>query len=244
MRATSSNIVYKMQIIPVKIGNFQKSDSTGLKQISPCCHVTTSRKTTCSECDKELINKELLKGFPQGKDDHYIFSQEQIDSLKDFDDIIEVLGTIEKSEIDYRMVCGSFAVLPDKPKKKKQLEIFKKAYKVFERAVAESNKVIVVKFSTRQKQKLGIMTSIDGIITLLHIVYDDKFNVVDEIPEIKISEDEKKQGLAFIEKLEPIKLAEIEDNFSVKLEALIEKGEPLTVTIPEAQEEELSFFND
>ena len=140
------------------------------------------------------------------------------------------------------MVCGAFAVLPDKPKKKKQVEIFKKAYKVFERAVAESDKVIIVKFSTRQKQKLGIMTSIDGIITLLHLVYDDKFNEIDEIPEIKISEDEKKQGFSFIEKLETVKLSEIEDNFTLKLEALIENGEPLTVTIPEAQEEELSFF--
>ena len=243
MRATSSNIVHGLQIIPVKIGNFQKSDSTGLKQISPCCHVPTSRKTTCSECEKELINKELLKGFPQGKDDHYIFSQEQIESLKDFDDIIEVLGTIPKDSIDYRMVCGSFAVLPDKPKKKKQLQIFKKAYKVFERAVAESDKVIVVKFSTRQKQKLGLMTSINGVITLLHIVFDDLFNEIDEIPEIEITEDEKKQGLAFIEKLDAINLTEIEDNFKVKLEELIEKGEPLTVTIPEANEkEELSFF--
>ncbi len=244
MRMTSSNIVYQLQIIPVKIGNFQKSDSTGLKQISPCCKVPTSRKTTCSECDKELINKELLKGFPQGKDDYHIFTQEQINALKDFDDIIEVIGSMPKSQIDYRMISGAFAVLPDQPKKKKQVEIFKKAYKVFERSVAESDKAIIVKFSTRQKQKLGIMTSIDGIITLLHIVYDDKFNVVDEIPEITISEDEKKQGLAFIEKLEPIKLAEIEDNFAVKLEALIEKGEPLTVTIPEAQEEELSFFKN
>ncbi len=243
MRATSSNIVYKMQIIPVKIGNYQKSDSTGLKQISPCCKVPTSRKTTCSDCEKELINKELLKGFPQGKDNHYIFSQEQIDSLKDFDDIIEVLGTIEKSQIDYRMICGSFAVLPDKPKKKKQLQIFKKAYKVFERSVAESDKAIIVKFSTRQKQKLGIMTSIGNVITLLHIVYDDQFNEIDEIPEIEISDAEKKQGLDFIEKLEPIKLEEIEDNFKVKLEELIEKGEPLTVTIPEAnEEEELGFF--
>jgi len=243
MRYTSSNIVHKMQVIPVKIGNLQKSDSTGLKQISPCCKVLTSRKTTCSECDNQLENGTLLKGFPQGKNDHYIFSQEQIDSLKDFDDIIEVLGSIEKSQIDYRMICGSYAVLPDNPKKKKQVQIFKKAYKVFERAVAESNKAIIVKFSTRQKQKLGIMTSIDNVITLLHIVYDEKFNEIDEIPQIEISDAEKKQGLAFIKKLESVDLTNIEDNFKVKLEALIENGEPLTVSIPEANaEEELSFF--
>ena len=242
MRATSSNIVYKMQIIPVKIGNYQKADSTGLKQISPCCKVLTSRKTTCSECDNELISKDLLKGFPLSKTEHHIFSQDQINALKDFDDIIEVLGTIPKDSIDYRLICGSFAVLPDQPKKKKQIEIFKKAYKVFERSVAESDKVIVVKFSTRQKQKLGLMTSINNVITLLHIVYDEQFNEIDEIPQIEISDAEKKQGLDFIEKLDSIELPSIEDNFKVKLEALIENGEPLTVTIPEAQEEELSFF--
>lgn len=242
MKFTSSNIVYEMQIIPVKIGNLQKGDGTGLKQISPCCKVKTSRLTTCSDCEKPLENSELLKGFPLSKTEYHIFSQEQINSLKDFDDIIEVLGTIPKDSIDYRMVCGSFAVLPDQPKKKKQIQIFKKAYKVFERAVAESDKVIVVKFSTRQKQKLGIMTSINGVITLLHIVYDEQFNEVDEIPQIEISETEKKQGLSFIEKLESIELPSIEDNFKAKLEALIENGEPMTVAVPEAQEEELSFF--
>ena len=242
MRYTSSNIVYEMQVIPVKIGNLQKGDGTGLKQISPCCKTTTSRLTTCSDCEKPLENSELLKGFPLSKTEYHIFSQEQIDSLKDFDDIIEVLGTIPKDSIDYRMVCGSFAVLPDQPKKKKQIQIFKKAYKVFERSVAESDKVIVVKFSTRQKQKLGIMTSINGVITLLHIVYDEQFNEIDEIPQIEISEAEKKQGLSFIEKLESIELPSIEDNFKAKLEALIENGEPLTVAVPEAKEEELSFF--
>ena len=82
MRFTSSNIVYQMQVIPVKIANFQKSDSTGLKQISPCCKVLTSRKTTCSECDNQLENGTLLKGFPQGKNEHYIVKPTDIFELK------------------------------------------------------------------------------------------------------------------------------------------------------------------
>jgi len=121
--------------------------------------------------------------------------------------------------------------------------MWEKAYKVFERSVAELDKAIVVKFSTRQKQKLGIMTSINNVITLLHIVYNEQFNAIDEIPQIEISENEKKQGFTFIENLEEIKISEIEDDFKVKLGELIENGEPLTVQVnQESQEEELGFF--
>lgn len=243
MRGTSSNIVYKMYNIPVKIANLQKADSTGLKQGSPCCNDFVSRKNFCKSCENELEFSALTKIFQIGKDNH-VFTKEQITALKDFDDVIEVLGTIDKSSIDYRLVCGAFAVLPDKKQKKKSIKMFEKAYKVFERSLNESNQAIVVKFSTRQKQKLGIMVSIDNVITLLHVVYDELFNEIDEIPEIEISETEKQQGIDFIENLESINLAEIEDTFKLKLEELIEKGQPLTVQVPEAEaKEELGFFN-
>ena len=181
MRGTSSNIVYKMYNIPVKIANLQKADSTGLKQGSPCCNDFVSRKNFCKSCDKELEFSEITKIFPLTKDENHIFTKDQITALKDFDDVIEVVGTILKSSIDYRMVCGAFVVLPDKKQKKKSIKMFEKAYKVFERSVNDSEKAIVVKFSTRQKQKLGIMTSIDNVITLLHIVYDEQFNEIDEL---------------------------------------------------------------
>jgi len=120
--------------------------------------------------------------------------------------------------------------------------MFEKAYKVFERSVSDSNKAIVVKFSTRQKQKLGIMISIDNVLTLLHIVYDELFNEIDEIPEIEISVEEKKQGIDFINNLESVKLAEIEDDFKLKLEKLIENGTPVALSPEIAHNEDLGFF--
>ena len=243
MRGTTSNIVYKMYNIPIKIANLQKADTTGLKQGSPCCNDLVGRKNVCKGCEKELESSELLKIYPLG-DDNHVFSKEQIDALKDFDDIIEVIGSIPKSEIDFRKICGAFVVLPDKKQKKKSVKMFEKAYKVFENSIAQSDKAIVVKFSTRQKQKLGIMTSIDGRLILLHIVYDELFNEIDEErPQVEVSDAELKQGLDFIEKLDSVDVTEIEDNFKVKLEALIENGTPLTVTVPESDEkEEMGFF--
>lgn len=244
MRGTSSNIVFKMYNIPVRIGNFQKADTTGLKQGSPCCNDLVGRNLVCKSCEKPVEFSELTKIFQIGNENH-VFTKEQIEALKDFDDVIEVLGSIDKSSIDYRMVCGAFAVFPDKKQKKKQVKMFEKAYKVFERSVAESDKAIVVKFSTRQKQKLGIMTSIDNVLTLLHIVYEEQFNKVDsnDLPEIEISDAEKKQGTIFIESLEPINVLEIENDFKLKLEELVENGTPVALA-PEIahNEEELGFF--
>ena len=233
-----------MYNIPVKIGNLQKSDTTGLKQGSPCCNDLVGRKNYCKGCDNELESSQLLKIFPLDKDENHVFTKEQIESLKDFDDVIEVLGTIPKSDIDYRQVCGSFAVLPDKKQKKKSIKMFEKAYKVFERSINDSDKAIVVKFSTRQKQKLGIMTSINDVIILLHIVYDELFNADEiEVPQIEVSDAERKQGIDFIENLDLVDVSEIEDNFKLKLEELIQKGEPLTIQVPQEEaQEEMGFF--
>lgn len=246
MRCTSSNIIYKAFHIPVKIGNFQKTDTTGLKEGSHCCQALVGRQKFCKECNKKIVLKtdeKLLKLFPLDKDNFRVVTDEQVQSLKDFDDTIEVLGTIKKTSIDYRLVCGAFAVLPDKPKKKKSIKMFEKAYKVFERSVFESEKAIIVKFSTRQKQKIGIMTSINNVITLLQIVYDDQFNEIDEIPQIEISENEKKQGIVFLENLNEVNVSDIENDFAVKLEELIIHGEPLAVQVPqEESHEELDFF--
>jgi len=235
----STNIIYKMYNIPVIVTNLQKSDSSKIHQVSPCCKSRTGLKTICKGCEKELQKSDLLKGFPLSKDQSYIFTQEQNKNLKDFDKVIEVLGKIPKSQIDMTKICGSYLVMPDK----KQVKMFKKAYKVFESSLENSDDVILVKFATSSKQKLGILTSKNGVMVLLQVVYEEYYNNITEIPEIEISDAEKKQGIEFIEKLEEIDISSIENEYNQKLLQLIESGDPMTVTIPEAEpEEELGFF--
>jgi len=236
----SSNIIFGTGVIPVKITNLHKSDTSKTCQISPCCKSRTGLKTICKVCEEVLQKKDLLKGLPINKTESHIFTQEQDKALKDFDKVIEVIGKIPKSEIDYTKICGSYLVVPDK----QQVKMFKKTYKVFERGLAESDHAIVVKFAPSTKQKIGILTSSNNVMVILQIVYEENFNQISEIPEITVSQKEIKQGIGFVEKLELTNISELVDEYKEKLYALVEKDEPLTVTIPEAkqEEEELSFF--
>jgi len=236
----SSNIVYKMFNIPIRITNLHKSDSSKMKQISPCCKIGTGLKTICKGCENELEKSNLLRGFPLDKENIHIITQEQDKALKGFDKVVEVIGKIAKSEIDPKKICGAFLVTPDK----KQVKMFKKAYKVFEQGISNSSDAIVVKFATSSKQKIGILTSMDNVLVLLQVVYEENFNDIVQIPEIKISDAEKKQGISFVKKLETVDISTIENEYNKRLYEFIEKGEPLTVTVPEVEEkDELGFFN-
>lgn len=236
----SSNIVYRMFNIPIKITNLHKSDSSKMKQISPCCNIGTGLKTICKGCGNELVKSDLLKGFPLDKENIHIITQEQNNALKDFDKVVEVIGKISKSEIDMKKICGAFLVTPDK----KQVKMFKKAYKVFEQGISNSNDAIVVKFATSSKQKIGILTSMDNVLVLLQVVYEENFNDIVQIPEIEISEAEIKQGVNFVEKLDAVDISTIENEYNKRLYEFIEKGEPLTITVPQVEEkDELGFFN-
>jgi len=148
-----------------------------------------------------------------------------------FDDVITVLGTTQKGSIDFRKISGAFAILPDKKQKKKQIKIFTTAWKVIEQALAESNKALVVKFSTRQKERTGILITQDNVITLLQIVWNENFNEIDEVPEIDITDSERQSGVTMIDKLPEIKVEEIEDDYKQKVENLLESGESVEITV-------------
>jgi len=242
MRGTRSNIVFKTKdgvpmVIPVKIANYQKADTSLFKQACPNCKGDVGRKNVCKECEQEIEFSEILKGVRIG-DDNHVFTKEQIEKLKDFDNVITVLGTIQKTSIDQRLISGAFAVLPDSKQKKKQLEIFQKAWKVIESGLAEGNKAILVKFSTRAKEKLGILTSQDSVITLLQIVYDNNRNELDETPTIELSKEEKIAGLQMLDKLTEIDPTTIEDDFRNKVERLVETGETIEIIVSEGKEEQ------
>lgn len=243
MRGTHTNLVIQLKkdsipiIVPVKVANLHSADSSPFKQACPDCQSQVGRKNVCKGCEKELETKEMLKGFPISKTELKIFSPEQIEALKNFDDVVTILSKTSVNAIDPKYIQGGFIILPDeKIPKKRGLEKFKKVWKSLERSLAKSEQALIVKFSIRQKEKIGYLFSQNNRLVLLDVVYAENQKEIDENPEVEVTDLEVKSCEGMLNKFPEGDIAEIENTFNKNVENLLENGE--TVEIPEAEVKE------
>ncbi|NIQ17022.1 MAG: hypothetical protein GTO02_22350 [Candidatus Dadabacteria bacterium] len=222
--------------IPIKVYSRVKSSSktTGLSLACPECEgninkVNVCKNANCSHSmDKvgELPLTELNRKYQVSKTEHVLFSKEQIETLKDAENLIEVSCRVGKSELDNAVRQDSYWILPDT-----KLEKYKIAYGQFTKALEElDDQLIMCNFALRGKQKQGVLTTVDGVMVLQGIAYDSDLNSVEEKPDFsKVSEEKITKAKEFIEKeisTEP--KTEFQNPYTAKLEQMLEGGETST----------------
>jgi len=216
---TSTHISYGLAKIPVSISTMiDKVEGSSLKGVCPECQGSIGNKVLCKneECSKSHLENcfsssrdpTLLKAY-QFDDEQILVSQEQRDNLKNFDSQITVLGIIPAKELDLRLVGTGYYLTPKKSKKKTDNQ---RAYLTVFEGLKNTEKVVIVKYSVRTKQNLGVLVpyyeekSNTKAIILKELAYGDQLRVFDQKfdeDQIPTSEEEQ-QGISFIDSLKEI----------------------------------------
>ena len=241
---TKTNISYGLAKIPVSISTMiDKVEGTTLSGVCPACQGSIGNTVLCKneECERSHKDKcfkssrdpELLKAYKFSDEEQVLVSAEQREELKNFDSQIIVQGTIPTNALDLRTIGTGYYLTPQKEKKKTDNQ---RAYLTVFEGLKSSGKIVVVKYSVRTTQKLGILvpyfdeaTNTKAIL-LKEIAYGEQLREFDlkfDDDQIPTSEEEQ-SGIAFINSLKEINPLEIVNDFTKKFEEIL-KGEPIIV---------------
>ncbi len=186
-------------------------------------------KRVSAKSGREVDWDDIVKGFEYETGKYVVFTPEEIEQIKpESSRAIDVVQFVEASEIDPIYFDRSYFVAPTK--------VAVKAYTLFMRALAESDRVAIAKVAIREKERLCALRVRDDVLVL------ETMNWPDEIREPKfeqlktrarVSPDELKMARLLIDQLtgefDPAKFA---DSYRERLEDAIDakiNGEEITV---------------
>jgi DNA end-binding protein Ku len=186
-------------------------------------------KRVSAKSGREVEWDDIVKGFEYETGKYVVFTPEEIEQIKpESSRAIDVVQFVEAPEIDPIYFDRSYFVAPTK--------VAVKAYTLFMRALAESDRVAIAKVAIREKERLCALRVRDDVLVL------ETMNWPDEIREPKfeqlktrarVSPDELKMARLLIDQLtgefDPAKFA---DSYRERLEDAIDakiNGEEITV---------------
>jgi len=229
----TTRLVHKAIQIPIRVCNVVKSSngSTGLSNACPDCHANLSKPDICRACDKEISHSEILKKYVVDKDEQHILTSEQLDELKNIDNDIKIEGNVSQDQFKSSLITGSYYLLPSTKLKKKSeqklVEDNKKHYAKLREAIGMSVDPIVVKFSIRQKEKLGVLKVEGKAIVLLTLAFNEYVQDMDEDLDIDLNPKELADSKKLAKSITKTDLTKITDTYIEKLERIISgKSQP------------------
>lgn len=245
MRALqTTHVIHKALQIPIRVCNVVKSSSgsTGLTNACPDCNASLTKQDLCVTCNKAVAYSQIKKKYVLDENDQRVLTEKELTDLKNIDNNIKIEGTISEEQFSESKIVGAYYLLPSTKLKKKseqnQVEQNKKHYAKLRLAVEDCPDLIAVKFSIRQKEKMGILKVEGKTIVLLTIAFDEYVQENDEVNDLDISltDKEKLDSKKLLKSIGKTDLTKIKDTYKEKLEAIL-SGKPEPEVKEEKQDE-------
>lgn len=246
MRALqTTNVIHKALQIPIRVCNVVKSasGSTGLTNACPDCESSLTKQDLCTSCNKPVAYGQIKKKYVLDENDQRVLSEQELTDLKNIDNNIKIEGTISQEQFSESQIVGAYFLLPSSKLKKKseqnQVAQNLKHYAKLRQAVLDCPDLIAVKFSIRQKEKLGILKVEGKTIVLLTIAFDEYVQENDEVGDLDISltDKEKLDSKRLLKSIGKTDLTKIKDTYKEKLLAIL-SGKPQP-KVKEAKQDEM-----
>ncbi len=152
----------------------------------------------CPNCEKELAQDEIVKGYEYQKGEHVVFTEEDMEAIPGPSaHVIEILDFVTLKDVDPVYYEKSFFLEPQKGAEK--------AYSLLLRSMEDQSKVALSKVAIRTKETLAIVRTFKDRFLLLETMYwADEVRSGDElnIPEgVEVGERELAMARTLIETL-------------------------------------------
>ncbi|MDQ4149165.1 MAG: Ku protein [Actinomycetota bacterium] len=191
-------------------------------------------KRVCTVCGEEVPYDDIVKGYEFEKGNYVVFTEEELEALPaESIKAIDVVSFVPLEEIDPIYFQKAYYVAPEPSGVK--------AYKLLEKAMADSGKVGVAKITLREKEHLATLRVKDDVFVLETMHWPDEirkpdFEELDKNPEIR--QQELAMAKSLIENLsDTFNPEEFVDNYRQRLEEAVQaKVEGMQVTIAPAKE--------
>ncbi|HTZ75810.1 MAG TPA: Ku protein [Candidatus Aquilonibacter sp.] len=221
-------LTFGLLSIPIRLYAAARPERTQLHQLHKKCHTRLRQPLYCLTCNRIVNRNEVVKGYEYEKGRYVIVDKEELLKITpESGHSMEMLAFVKSDQIDPIYYESSFAALPDKDADK--------PYQLLLKALEETQRVGIAKFTMHQREYTVFVRPRDGGITI-HTMYF--VNEIRQVPgygekpkNLQLKPQELKLAEQLIESLsEDFNPAQYHDTYQEQLRALVEakqKGKTL-----------------
>ena len=208
--------------IPVKVFPATESSATlSFNQLHAECQTRIQQKKWCPQCNREVPNSEIVKGYEFEKGRYVVMSEEDIDKVRpESTRVIDLVQFADESSIDPMYVERTYYLAPDGGVASDAFAVMREGMK---------GKVGVGKLALYGREYLVAVRPYDrGIVmhTLHHAAEMRSIDAVEELSSVpsKVKPEEIKLAKQVISTFEgPLNLADYKDEYREGLQRIIDK---------------------
>ncbi|WP_096154964.1 MULTISPECIES: non-homologous end joining protein Ku [Bacillus] len=215
------SISFGLVNIPIKMFSATEDKDVKLRTLHKECHTPIKYEKVCPNCEKEVENEDLVKGYEYVKGKFVILEDEELEQLKKEheDKNVKIIDFVKLDDIDPIYFNRSYFLGPG--------ENGSKAYSLLREALQTSGKIGVAEITIRSKQQLAVVRVYKDCLIMETIHYPDEVRNVKDVPSVPektdVNEQELKTAIMLIDQLttefEPDKY---EDDYREAILTLIE----------------------
>ncbi|MGM7720050.1 Ku protein [Metabacillus sp. Hm71] len=216
------SISFGLVNIPVKLYAATEDKDIKLRTLHKKCHTPIQYEKKCPNCDEEINNDEIVKGYEYVKGKYVVLTDAELKELKDEheDKTVEIIDFVKMEEIDPIYFNRSYFIGPG--------ENGGKAYGLLREALNKSGKIGIAQMTIRSKQQLAMVRVYQNCIVMETVHYPDEVRNVKEVPsvpeQVEVGAKELETAIMLIDQLtttfDPEKY---KDDYRLALQDLIEQ---------------------
>jgi DNA end-binding protein Ku len=233
----SGAVSFGLVNVPVKVVSATRDRSVRFSQLHADDGEKVRMKRTCPE-HGEIAYKEIVKGYPVGKNEYVVVTKEELEALEpEKSRTIDIEDFVKLEDVDPVYFEKPYHLVPD--------EAGSKAYHLLFQAMEKTGMVAVGRFVLRNREHLVVLRPVDQVLVMETMRFHDEVvkpeTVLAEAPKKKEpSKKEVDMAVRLVKELssdwEPEKY---EDTFRELVVHLVEKkkkGETVKITPPKVEE--------
>lgn len=219
MRAIwSGSIAFGLVTIGVRVFSATEDHNVTLHQIHDADGGRIRYQRRCEVCGREVKYEHVDRAYADS-DQTVVITEDELESLPtEQNREVSVLEFVPSDQIDPMMLSRSYYLAPD--------ERAVKAYHLLRRTLDDTDRTAVVRFTLRNKTRLGVLRSRDRVLVLQGLLWDDEvrkpdFPELDQSP--RLSKAEKETAATLVESLSSDFTPEqFTDEYTEELKRLVE----------------------
>ncbi len=201
--------------IPITLNTVVKNNDTSFNQLHTKCHNRIKYQKICPECNIEVKNNEIIKGYQYSDEKYVIFDEKDFDKLRLSNDVpIEIISFINLEDIDPIYYEKSYYLSTKK----------NKAFYLFKEALNKEKKVALAKTVIGTKFYYCVIRFQNNQLILNTLYFDEEINIEEDSTTEKFTKAEMDLAIKLIKamtgKFEPEKY---KDEYQDKIKKAIEQ---------------------
>lgn len=217
----SGSISFGLVNIPVKMFTAMTDRDIHFHQLHKKDMSRIQYRMVCAAEGKEVDRDDIVKGYEIGPDQYVTVSQKELEEVApEKSRSIDIVAFVDMQQVDPLYLEHPYYLLPD--------ENAAKAYRLLAEAISRKGKVAIARLVLRNREYLGAMRIIDGVICLSTMRFANEVVMPKELEgaptSIKVDEKELKMAGQLIDALvKDFDPKQYHDEYQERLREMIEK---------------------